>query len=803
MSATLALCYSHKPISSENIRRVNSAKTHTNPDLVIKQRLPKSSRINRKQSKIVKFSTRQGNLSEIRSLLSYVNSGSMEDALHLFENMTKCDPFVWNVIIRVLTSNGYFQEAIDFYYRMQFERVRADNFTYPFVIKSCAGSCSLIEGQKVHSKLIKVGFDLDLYICNSLIAMYAKLGCIELSERVFEDLLVRDLVSWNSMISGYVSVGKGWNALVCFQEMLAVGLRADRFSVISSLGACSLECTLQCGKEIHGQAIRSGFESDVMVQTSVVDMYAKCSRVDYADTFFQTISGKNIVLWNAMIGGYALNRQPLESFVCLKKMQEDDNLTPDMITAINLLPSCAQIGALFPGKTIHGLTIRKGFLPHLVLETALVDMYGKCGYQKLARKIFSHMSERNLVSWNAMIAAYVQNGCNREALELFQDLWREHFNPDATTITSILPAYAEVALLREGKQIHGYVIKLNLCSSTFISNSIVYMYAKCGDLKTAWKIFDGMLFKDIISWNTVIMAYGIHGFGENSIKLFSEMKEEGIKPNASTFVSLLLSCSIAGMIDQGWEYFSSMKNDYGIEPGIEHYGCIVDILGRSANLDLAKRFIDEMPLAPTARIWGSLLSASRHNRNIELAELAAEHILSLEHDNTGCYVLLANMYAEAGRWEDVERIKHLMKTQGLEKTTGYSTVENNSRTFKFVNQDRSHIDTSLIYDVLNIISRKISEDIYIHSLTKFRPLDLIRKRSTAPECHSVRLAICFGLISVSLGNPILVRKNIRICEACHGAAKKISEVTGREIVVGDPKMYHHFRNGRCSCGDYW
>lgn len=797
MAAILAPSYFHYAGSVDTTRRTISAKSGQNHYLTTKQTAPKSALFSRKKLKLPNVSTRQ------EAVLLRLESGFTEDALHLFENMNTRDPSVWNVVIRGLTTNGYFQHALEVYYRMRSEGIRADNYTYPFVIKACAGSFSLVEGQKVHSRLIKVGFDLDIYACNSLVAMYAKLGLIGLAERVFEELLVRDLVSWNSMIRGFVSVGEGWNALLCFREMQEVGLRPDRFSIISILGACSLECLLRYGKEIHGQVIRSRFELDVMVQTSLVDMYGKCGRVDYAETLFERIYQKNIVLWNAMIAGYTRNGKPIESFACLKKMQEEDKFNPDIITAINFLPSCAQIGALLHGKTIHGFAMRKGFLPHLVLETALVDMYGKCGEQKLARKVFSNMSERNLVSWNAMIVAYVQNGHNREALELFQELWKEPLKPDATTITSILPAYAEVALLREGKQIHGYVAKLNLSSSTFISNSIVYMYAKCGDLQTAREIFDGMVYKDVISWNTIIMAYAIHGFGANSIKLFSEMKEEGVKPNASTFVSLLLSCSASGMIDEGWVYFTSMEKDYGIYPGIEHYGCMVDILGRSGNLDLAVRFVSEMPLVPTARIWGSLLAASRHHRNIEIAELAAKHITSLGHDNTGCYVLLSNMYAEAGRWGDVERIKFQMAKEGLEKSPGCSTVENNSKIYKFINLDMSHVNTDTMYDALSIMSRKIGEDIYIRSVSKLRPLDVIRKRSTSPEFHSVRLAICFGLIQVSLGSPVFVRKNVRICEACHSAAKKIAENTGREIVVGDQKMYHHFRNGRCSCRDYW
>ncbi|XAR72676.1 hypothetical protein NMG60_11019396 [Bertholletia excelsa] len=802
MAASLAPSYSRQICSAQHVQRVNSAKPDQTHDVSIKQRATRSTRL-RKKFSALKFSTRQEDISEIRALISYVNSGFMEDAFYLFENMNTRDPFAWNVIIRGLSSNGYPQEAIDFYYRMQLLGIQADNFTYPFVIKACSGSFSLLEGQKVHLKLIKAGLDLDIYICNSLVSMYAKLGCIELAQKVFVDMPVRDLVSWNSMISGYVSAGEGWNALTCFQEMLLVGFRPDRFSTISALGACSIECNLRYGKEIHGQAIRNAFVLDVKVQTSLIDMYGKCGSVHHAERLFESVSQKSIVLWNAMIGGYSLNGRVQESFACFKKMQEDDNLNADIITAINLLPACAPIGAFLQGKTIHGFAIRKGFLPHLILETTLIDMYGNCGEQLLARRIFNSMHERNLISWNTMIAAYVQNGDNRKALELFQDLWFVPFNPDAMTLTSILPAYAEVASVVEGKQIHGYIMKVNLGSSTFISNSIIYMYAKCGDLETAQRVFDEMLFKDVVSWNTIIMAYAIHGFSAKSIALFSEMREEGIEPNTSTFVSLLTACSISGIIDEGWEFFSSMKRDYKIDPGIEHYGCMLDLLGRSGQLEQAKCLISEMPLTPTARIWGSLLAASRNNRNIELADLAAKQILNLEHDNTGCYVLLANMYAEEGRWEDVDRIKHLMRNRGLERTVGSSTVGINNKTHKFTNLDKSHANINMIYDVLHIMSRKIKEHRSIFRVSKFFPLDVISKRLSSPEYHSVRLAICYGLVTIPLGDPVLVRKNIRICEACHRAASKISEITKREIVVGDPKMYHHFRNGRCSCGDYW
>lgn len=396
-------------------------------------------------------------------------------------------------------------------------------------------------------------------------------------------------------------------------------------------------------------------------------------------------------------------------------------MEPDKVTLINLLPSCAEIGAILQAKSIHAFSMRKGFLCHPALETALLSVYGKCGETKLAECFFSQMRERTLISWNAIIAAYVQNGQHKKALEVFQSLWDEHHKPDAMTVTGILHAYGEMASLKEGKQIHGYIIKLDLCLNTFVTNSLIYMYAKCGDLWTARDIFDRMPCKDVISWNAIIMAYAIHGFAKDSLKLFSKMLEEGLRPNASTFVSLLSACSMAGMVKGGWEYFNSMKRDYGIDPGIEHYGCMLDLLGRAGDLNVAKQFVEQMPLVPTARIWGSLLAASRHHQNLELAELAANQVLALEDDNTGCYVLLSNMYANAGRWEDVGRIRSLMNEKGFAKTIGSTAMEVRGKTYRFTDQDRSQMETNLIYVVLGIISRKIGEDLFV-GVSKLKPV---------------------------------------------------------------------------------
>ncbi|XP_028797547.1 pentatricopeptide repeat-containing protein At4g35130, chloroplastic isoform X1 [Neltuma alba] len=738
-----------------------------------------------------------------RALVETVVSGSMEDALTLFEKMNHFDTFIWNVMIRGYTDKGLFLEALNLYHRMELKGVPADNLTYPFAIKACGCLGASTLGEKIHGKLFKVGLDTNVYICNALIAMYGKLGLVDLALRVFEEMPVRDLVSWNSMIGAYSLVNDHLNSLNCFREMLETEIRPDRFTIINVLNACSLGVSVSMGKKTHCIALKLGFESDVMVQTSLIDMYSRCGRLDYAESVFDRICLRNIVAWNAMIGGYALNGQPLQALGSMKKMLKADNLSVDDITLINLLPSCEQLGGVLLGKSIHGVAIRKGFLPHPVLETALLDMYGEFGVLKLAELIFNQMVDKNLITLNAMIAVCVKNKRYEKALKLFEELMSQNLRPDALTISSILPAYAELASLREGKQIHGYIMKLRYQSNSFVLNSIIYMYAGVGDIRTARKIFDQMSCRDIISWNTMMMAYAIHGMGKMSVELFSEMKRQGIKPNDSTFVSLLSSCCNSGMVDDGWMHYNSMKRDYGIEPKAEHYGCMLDLIGRTDDLDRAVSFIEAMPVLPTARIWGSLLNASRNKGNLELAELAAERILTIEHDNTGCHVLLSNMYAEAGRWDDVERIRSIMKKEGSGRTVACSIIETNHTLHRFTNDDRSQLESDMIHNVRDIILRNTGDENCIYSLTKFKPKDAARKRANLPKNHSVKLAICYGLISTTIGNPILVRKNTRLCEDCHIFVKKISKNTKREIIVGDSKVFHHFKDGHCSCGDYW
>ncbi|KAG0474422.1 hypothetical protein HPP92_014108 [Vanilla planifolia] len=731
----------------------------------------RSKQLNNKRTAVKLHSS---NVSKL--LISHVDSGELAEALAVFQTIKNATNFHWNAMIRGHTNCELHEEAIRFYVQMQNAGKVEDKFTFPIVIKSCTRLSFRTQGCTIHAKLIKLGLGSDVFICNSLIAMYSKLGPIESAERVFLDMPARDIVSWNTMIDGYLSNGKGLKSLSSFRQMQKdFGLKPDQCGVMSALRACNKELSPKKGREIHCYVIKQGFELDNQVITTLLDMYCKCGEMRHAERLFHNMQERNVVTFNVMINGYALSNQPVMAVVSLMEMQES-GVEPDAITLLNLIPSLTQLRCSSHGRSVHGFAIRKACLPDLILETALMVMYAKIGELNSAILLFDRMPERTL-----------------EGTSL---------KPDAFTITNIVPAYSELASLRHAGQIHGYVFKLKYGTNTLVHNSMMHMYSRCGDLNASRKVFDKMLERDVVSWNTIILAYALHGIGSTALDLFKVMKEMGFEPNNDTFQSVLSACSVSGFIEEGWMYFDIMQREYNFSPQIEDYACMVDLLGRAGDLERAVEFIERMQVAPTAKIWGSLLTASRNNSNIEMAEFAAERILNFGHDNTGCYVILCAMYSDAGRWEDAERIRCLLKEYDLHRTRGRSLVELNKNTCSFVDGEKSHHQIYTILVASDILSMEAGESA-VNLLNKFNLQGVLKEKVKQPSRHTVRLAVSFGLISSAIGTPVLVKKNIRICNDCHKAVKKISSFTGREIIVGDSTIYHHFNNGKCSCGDYW
>eukprot|EP01018_Ginkgo_biloba_P039368 Gb_08569 [translate_table: standard] len=732
----------------------------------------------------------------------YAKCGSIENARQVFDKMSQRDLVSWNTMIAGYAQNGHCESALALFGHIELAGIKPNSVTVASVIPAYARLTPLQQCKEIHDYTIRRGFESDLFVGSALVDMYAKCRSMENARQVFDKLSQRNAVSWNAMIGGYAQNGYGVEAIKLFIQMQLVDVKLNSFTIASILSACANLTAKRQGEEIHDYIIRNGLDLIVFVGNALVDMYAKCGSVDEARCVFDEMAERDVVSWSALIAGYTQNGHFYEALKLFSQM-ETAGVKPNLVTIVTILPACAHLAALRQGLEIHAYIIRHGFELHLAVMNALIDMYAKCGIIETAKHIFDKMSQANVVSWNAMIAGYIHNGRYDEALKLFHQMELEGMKPNSVTVASVLPACARLGALQHGKEIHYYMTRSGFELDVFVCNALLDMYAKCGSIESAREVFDNMIKRDVISWTAMIAGYGMHGHGEDALTLFNQMQQIGIKPDQITFVAVLSACSHAGLVTEGWQCFGGMRQDYHIMPMLEHYACMVDLLGRAGQLEEAYDFIKRMPLEPDAGVWGALLSACRVHCNVELGEYAAKHIFELEPENAGYYVLLSNIYAAAGRWSDALKVRTTMKERGLKKNPGCTWIEVNNRVHAFLVGDKSHPQSEKISAMLESLSAQIEVAGYVPD-TSFVLHDVDEAEKEYILCgHSEKLAIAFGLINTSPETPIRIAKNLRVCGDCHSATKFISKIAGREIIVRDANRFHHFTDGLCSCGDYW
>eukprot|EP01018_Ginkgo_biloba_P024067 Gb_36177 [translate_table: standard] len=580
------------------------------------------------------------------------------------------------------------------------------------------------------------------------------------------------------------------------------GQRVDSFTYASILRVCVSRKALGEGKLVHAHIIKTGSKPNIFLCNTLVIMYVKCGSLVYARRVLDDMPKQNVVSWTVMIAAYVGHEHGEEALALFSQMKRS-GIKANEFTYASILPAYANLAFLELGKEVHEDIIRNGFQSDVFVGSALVDMYVKCGSMEYARQVFDKMLERDVVAWTAMIAGYAQNGYSDEALKLFRQLQVTGLKIKSETFASILPACANLTALEQGKEIHEEIIKSAYQSDLFVENSLVDMYAKCGSIEDACKVFDKMLRRDVVSWTTMIVGYAMNGCGREALQLFEQMQRSGTDPNHITFVGVLSACQHTGLVEDGWEYFDCMNQKYHITPIMEHYCCMVDLLGRAGRLDEALDFIIKMPRKPSAAVWGSLLGACRIHANIELGECVAERLFELEPKNAAPYVLLSNMYAAAGRWDGIEKVRQMMKERSVIKKPGCSWIEVNKQVYAFLVDDRSNPQTEEIYAKLEALSGQMKASGYVPDM-RFVLNDVEeQQKEHIIYHHSEKLAIAFGLINTSPGTPIRIVKNLRVCGDCHSAIKFISKIVLREIVVRDANRFHHFKDGLCSCGDYW
>ncbi|XP_057818774.2 putative pentatricopeptide repeat-containing protein At3g23330 [Cryptomeria japonica] len=547
------------------------------------------------------------------------------------------------------------------------------------------------------------------------------------------------------------------------------------------------------------KTICNGFQWVISMGNGLIGMYSKCGEVEDARRVFDKMPHRDVISWNATISSCTQNGYYKEALRLYQQMEE-----PDMITIATVLHACASLADVSEGMAIHEYVIKSGLQLDLFASTSLIDMYAKCNKIESSRQIFDKMSRKDVVLWNAMIAGYAHNGYCDETLALFREMQLSGLKPTHVTIASVMPACAQLTLLQYGKSIHAYVVRGGFNSNAFVNSALIDMYAKNGSMEIARKVFDRMSQRDVVSWTAIITGYGLHGRSEEALTLFNEMSNSGTKPDHVTFVALLSACSHAGLLSKAWQYFNLLSHDHNVTLGLEHYACMVDLLSRSGCLEEAYNFISKMPMKPTSGIWGALLGACKIHCNVELAECVAEKLFELDPRNEGYYIVLSNIYAAAGKWNGVAKMRKMLKERGLRKSPGCSWIEVNNKVHAFVGDDRSHPESEEIYAMLDSLFRLMKCSGYVPG-TNFVLDDVEdeKERERILSSHSEKLAIAFGIIKTGPGIPIRVTKNLRICGDCHNATKFISKIVGRQIIVRDMNRFHCFKDGLCSCGEFW
>eukprot|EP01018_Ginkgo_biloba_P008638 Gb_28775 [translate_table: standard] len=665
--------------------------------------------------------------------------------------------------LKSLCKQGRLKEALGILHLVDHRDIRINPSAYDSLLQCCVHKKALPEGKLVHAHTILTGFNPDISSENKLLTMYAKCGSLVDARLVLDHMPERNVVSCTAMIAAYSKHGYDEDALGLFYQMQRNGIQPDQFTFSAILSSCASLGAMQQGKEIHEKIVRSGVYSDLFVGSALVDMYIKCGSLEQARHVFDKMPERNVVSWTAMVSGYAQKGHFDEALVLFQKM-------PDR---------------------------------NMASWNAMITGYAQNGYVDKALKFFQKMPQKNVVSWNAMIAAYTQNGNFDEAMKLYREMQLKGVKPNEVTFPTILPACANLAALEHGKEIHEDIIKSGLDSDIFVGNALVDMYAKCGSIEEARNVFDKMPRQNVVSWTTMITGYAMHGCGKEALHLFEQMQHSGTKPNYVTFIGVLSACCHAGLMDDGWHYFGCMSRDYHIIPSVEHYSCMVDLLGRAGRLDEAQDFINKMPMKPDATLWGSLLAACRIHNYIAVGERVAKRLLDLDPQNAAHYVLLSNIYAAAGRWDEIEKVRKIMKDRKVKKMPGCSWIEVNNKMYTFFLGDRSHPQTPKIYAELERLLAQMKEAGYVPD-TNFVLHDVEEEQKEHVLCyHSEKLAIAFGLLNTSCQTPIRIVKNLRVCVDCHSAIKFISKIVAREIVVRDAKRFHHFKDGGCSCGNYW
>lgn len=687
------------------------------------------------------------------------------------------------------------------------------------------------------SMLSKLPTNLPPHLSLKFIKLYSNSGDLIRARYLFDKIPNPDIHSCTVLINAYTKQGHPKEALKLYSELRARDIRPDKLALLSVVKACATLSDVAKAKEIGNDVMRFGFRGDLFLGNALIDMFGKCRYIDGSKDVFSSLQVKDVISWTSLCSCYVNCGMLREGLRVFREMGLD-GVRANSVSLSSILPVCSRLKDLNAGKEVHGFVIKNGLGDNVFVSSALVDMYASCLRIGKAQLVFENMTRRDIVSWNVILTAYfgngefnkaftmfsrmrsegvklnyaswnaviggcVQNGRTEQALEITIQMQESGLKPNQITITSVLPACTHLESLRGGKEIHGYMFRHWFLDDITATTALVYMYAKCGELELSGRVFKMMPVKDTVAWNTIIMSNSMHGNGEEALLLFHKMVKLGVRPNSVTFTAVLCGCSHSRLVDEGISTFYSMKIDHAIEPDSEHYSCMVDVLSRGGRLEEAYSFIQEMPTEPSAAAWGALLGACRIYKNVDLGQIAAKRLFEIEPDNPGNFVLLSNIFVAAKLWREAAEVRKSMRDRGVKKVPGCSWVQVKNKVHNFVVGDISNYESAEIYRFLDDMGQKMKLAGYLPD-TDFVLQDLDQEEKEDSLCnHSERLAVAFAILNLNGESSVRVFKNLRICGDCHNTIKFIAKIVGVQIIVRDSLRFHHFKDGVCSCKDFW
>ncbi|CAI9088925.1 OLC1v1023385C1 [Oldenlandia corymbosa var. corymbosa] len=678
----------------------------------------------------------------------YARVGQIYNAREVFDELPRKSISSWNSIV-----SGYFNNNLPDEARRLFDRMPERN----------------------------------LVSWNGLISGFIRNNMLSEARKVFDEMPERNVVSWTAMVRGYLDNGLVAGAEALFWKM-------PERNVVSwtvMLGGLIQEGRMEDAKRIYEMMP----EKDVVARTSMIGGLCQEGLLDEARELFDSMPRRNVFSWTAMISGYAHNGKVDLGRKLFEVMPEKNEVSWSAIL----------MGYINNGRIQEALELFESMPSQPIFAcNSMILGLGQTGDVKGARRIFDSMRSKDDATWSAMVKVYERKGFELDALDIFRSMQWQRVKLNFPSLISVLTVCASLASLDHGRQIHANLLRSNFEDDVYCSSVLITMYMKCGDLMKAKQVFDRFSAKDVVMWNAIITGCAQHGLAEETLKLFHDMLSQGYEPDNVTFIGVLSACSYTGNIKEGKEIFEAMRSRYLVEPSNEHYACMVDMLGRAGRLSEAMDMINNMPMEPDAIIWGSFMGSCRNHMNQDLAELAARKLLQLEPENAGPYILLSNIFASKGKWRDVGKLRKNMRLRKVSKSPGCSWIEFDKKVHMFTGGENTpHPEHQLLIKKLEELSPLIKEAGYVPDGSfVLHDLDDEEKARSLGH-HSEKLAVAYGLLKLPEGAPIRVMKNLRVCGDCHAAIKLISKVTGRYIILRDANRFHHFKDGICSCNDYW